>query len=404
METVKIIPIKNLSRKIANVLRNGQLEGGKVYTEAKNIHLEARKSNQKWPGKIELQKATKGRFALYSQSVQMIAHTLLANIETTKKLRKQHPEMKMKYPWRDKKYFPLMWPAQAVSQKNGKVVLPMGRGRSSLVLDIELPNNFGACKILWNDGYELHVCTKQEQQEKPGNEKATVDLGQIHQAAVTTTTGKALIVSGRGIRSEKRLRNKALGEIAKKRSKCKKGSRRWKKLWRARKKITTRSERRCKDLQHQGTAKVIKFCREEKVGTIFVGNPDGVQRKDSGRKQNQRMSQWEFGRDINYLMHKSERNGIECFTGTERGTSSQCPLCGHKQKVSGRRWHCRACSFKGHRDIVGSVNMHKLAFGTLIAFPGKATYLRAGAVRLCRGINNQDKSKMPSRSSSLDTG
>jgi putative transposase len=140
------------------------------------------------------------------------------------------------------------------------------------------------------------------------------------------------------------------------------------------------------------------------VGTIFVGNPDGVQRKDFGRVQNQRMSQWEFGRDINYLMHKSELNSIECFIGTERGTSGQCPQCGHKQKVSGRRWHCRACGFRGHRDIVGSVNMHKLAFGTPIAFPAKATYLRAGAVRLCRGANNLDRSKMIARSSSPDAG
>jgi Putative transposase DNA-binding domain len=57
----------------------------------------------------------------------------------------------------------------------------------------------------------------------------------------------------------------------------------------------------------------------------------------------------------------------------ERGTSSQCPVCGWKQKVKGRVWRCRnpQCAFVGHRDVVGSVNMHPLAFGTKIAFPAE---------------------------------
>jgi hypothetical protein len=45
----------------------------------------------------------------------------------------------------------------------------------------------------------------------------------IHLAAVVTDDGKALVVSGRGIRSDKRLLNKQLGQIATKRSACTKG-------------------------------------------------------------------------------------------------------------------------------------------------------------------------------------
>ncbi|MGO8951397.1 MAG: zinc ribbon domain-containing protein [Ktedonobacterales bacterium] len=62
---------------------------------------------------------------------------------------------------------------------------------------------------------------------------------------------------------------------------------------------------------------------------------------------------------------------MESFTGSERGTSSRCPVCGWKQKVRGRVWRCRrpGCSFVGHRDVVGSVNMHPLAFGSTIDVP-----------------------------------
>src|SRR5215472_16648264 len=35
-----------------------------------------------------------------------------------------------------------------------------------------------------------------------------------------------------------------------------------------------------------------------------------------------------------------------------------------------------------HRDVVGSVNMHQLAFGAKIAFPARITYQRAGPVRV----------------------
>ncbi|HEX9133297.1 MAG TPA: zinc ribbon domain-containing protein, partial [Ktedonobacteraceae bacterium] len=73
--------------------------------------------------------------------------------------------------------------------------------------------------------------------------------------------------------------------------------------------------------------------------------------------------------------------GIVCFSGSERGTSSRCPRCDWKQKPRGRNWTCRRCGFVGHRDIVGSMNMHPLAFGSRIGYPSSLTYRRPGPVR-----------------------
>ena len=169
----------------------------------------------------------------------------------------------------------------------------------------------------------------------PGQIQATVDLGEIHQAAVTTNTGAALVVSGRGIRSLKRRHHMALGQIAKKRSRCQKGSRRWRKLQRARRQMSARKRRQIRSLRHQGTRKVMTFCQQHQVGSLFIGNPDGVRRRNQGRHHNQRMAGWEYGQDIAYLRYKAKAAGIESFTGSERGTSSQCPVCGWKQKVKG---------------------------------------------------------------------
>jgi putative transposase len=312
----------------------------------------------------------------------MVVHAFLANIQTTRTLRKEHPQMRMKYPWRTKRFYPVKWPAQAVSIEQKRVVLPMGKSRPSLVLGIELPENAGACTLVWNRGFELRVCVEVPQAEQaPGTVQATVDPGEIHLAAVTTSTGKALIVTGRGIRALKRQRAKQTGQITRKQSRCQKNSRRWKKLQRAKNSICRRTERRVRDLRHKATRIVIDFCIKNKVGTLFIGNPQGVRKKNSGRHHNGRMAQWEYGHDLDYLTHKSKHARILCLTGSERGTSSRCPRCRHKHKPRGRNWVCPKCAFRGHRDLVGSVNMHQDAFGIHPKFPRSFTYLRPGPLR-----------------------
>ncbi len=326
-------------------LKAAQMEAAQVWNLCMQAHQAARQAHTKWPGRSDLQKATKGTFALHSQSVQMIVHAFLAKVETTRHLKPTTP--KMTYPWKTKRFYPVMWPAQAVSKEGGRLVLPMGRGRASIVLPIELPEKSGACTLVWNTGFELHVCVEVAQAEQaPGGTHATVDLGEIHLAAVSTNTGKAMLVTGRGIRSLKRQRHQRMGKLAKKQSHC------------------------------------TKF--ENEVGSLFIGNPHGVRHRDTGRHHNQRMALWEYGKDSDYLTHKAKAAHILSFTGSERGTSSQCPRCGHTHQPKGRVWTCRACGFTGHRDLVGSVNMHQLAYGSQVMFPRSVTYLRPGPSRRSR--------------------
>jgi putative transposase len=385
METVRIYRLTGLRPRYQARLRAAHLEAARVWMLCRDVHLAARQDRTRWPNREDLQRATKGQFALQSQTVQMICHAFLANMETTRELRKTNP--RIRYPYKDKRYYPLSWPAQAVSRERGRVVLPMGRGRQSLVFPVNLPAGSGACKLVWNDGYELHVAVPAPMAEAaPGSAHATVDLGEIHQAAVTTNTGAALVISGRGIRSLKRRHNLALGQLTRKRKRCQFGSRRSRKLQAARRRVSARKRRQIRDLRHKGTRAVMTFCQQQGVGSLFIGNPHGVRNKDSGRHHNQRMAQWEYGQDMASLSYKSKQAHIESFTGPERGTSSRCPVCGWKQKVKGRVWRCRnrECSFVGHRDVVGSVNMHPLAFGNQIDFPAQVTYQRPGPVRVHR--------------------
>ncbi len=386
MERVRTVSLKGIPKRQQSIVREGQMEAARVWTACRDEHLAARREHGRWPNRDDLQKATKGRFALHSQSVQMVTHAFLANVDTAQQLRSQG-RSEIRYPHKDKAFYPLMWPAQAMHLEEKRIVLSMGRGRASLALPRPgWLTEKCACKIIWNGLHnELHISLKDTDSPAPCLETtekhATVDLGQIHQAAVATNGGDALIVSGRGIRSLKRQHSRQLGEIASKRSRCQKGSRRWKKLGKTRAKLTLRCERRVRDLRHKGTRQVMDFCKEREVESVFVGNPDGVRRKKCGRHHNQRMSQWEYGKDIQYLEQKSEQDRIVCFTGDERGTSSRCPVCGHRHKPKGRNWRCRACGFEGHRDIVGAVNMHPIAYGQVVPFPQRITYLRPGSLR-----------------------
>ncbi len=194
MHTVRIYRLDYLSPTLFQRLKAAQMEAAQVWNACCELHKEARQTGSKWPGQNELQQATKGRFTLHSQSVQMVVHAFLGNIEATRKLRASYPKMRMKYPWKTKRFYPVHWPAQAVSVERGRVVLPMGRGRISLVLHLDLPENSRACTLVWNRGFELHVVIEIPQDKHaPGKVRATADLGEIHLAAVTTNTGVALV-------------------------------------------------------------------------------------------------------------------------------------------------------------------------------------------------------------------
>ena len=105
------------------------------------MHLAARQQRTPWPREDAFQQATRGQFALHSQTIQAIFRAFLGTIEATRERRKKNP--RIRYPYKDKRFYPLLWPAQAVSQERGRIVLPMGRGRPSLVFHVDVPEQSG---------------------------------------------------------------------------------------------------------------------------------------------------------------------------------------------------------------------------------------------------------------------
>src|SRR5438876_10206766 len=140
METVRIYRLNGLAPSTRERLRVAQLEAGRVWNVCRELHQEARLGHQPWPDRQGLQRVTKGgQFALHSQSIQMVCHQFLANVETIQQVRKSNP--RHRYPYHPKKYMNVEWPAQAVGRSGKRLILPMGRGRKSFSFHLlDLPD------------------------------------------------------------------------------------------------------------------------------------------------------------------------------------------------------------------------------------------------------------------------
>lgn len=401
MQTTRIYRLPYQKSEVFERLKAAQIEAALVWNVCMEAHKQCRISQTPWLNQTALQKLTKRKYQLHSQSVQMVCQAFLANIDSTRANRRQGIK-NMKYPWKTKKFYPVSWAAVAVKYSEGKLTLPMGKARKSLSFKIDLDFVPESCSLVWNRGFELHIKQEVVLEDKlvTGN-KATIDLGEIHHSAITTNTGNGLIVTGRGIRSLKRQRNVVLGKLSRLQSKCTRYSKRWKKLQAAKNKFCLRVERQVRDMRHKATHQVVEFCKTHDVDTVFIGNPDGVRKKNCGRCHNQRMSQWEYGKDISYLTYKFKITGVSVLTGSERGTSSTCPECQYRHKPKGRTWNCPKCSYKNkHRDITGSLNMHSIAFGEKAKYPENIKYLRPVIIGSSRCADTRQRSLTRANTSS----
>jgi putative transposase len=264
-----------------------------------------------------------------------------------------------RYPHRRKRFFTVTWKPLGINHEGQILKLSNGRGREPLSLN--LPERLSSSviklvQLVWHrNQYWLHVTIEKSALQKvQGNVTAAIDPGEIH--AMTITIGEeALVVSGRLLRSLHRLRNKVLRRFQKAISRSKRGSNRRKKLLAAKYRFLNNIERRIEHTMHTISVIVSKWCLNRNVKTVYIGNPDGVRKKDCGRKHNQRMSQWAFGKLQDLLEYKLKRIGIKLMPVEERGTTGTCPECGEYARQTGRTYKCGKCGFTGpHRDVVGA--------------------------------------------------
>ncbi|WP_420330198.1 RNA-guided endonuclease InsQ/TnpB family protein [Paenibacillus contaminans] len=326
---------------------------------SKNYTLQHKR---KWIGKTELQAALKHHFPLHSQSVQAVCHKYLFARDSAKQARSQG--LNPKYPYKNKKYFNTKWVDQSFKIKGNAITLSLGvqNGKRQQPITILVPRIPDAAikeielvfdrklmvSMSYDDGKAAAV--------NEGREVAGVDLGEIHSIAATTTANQSIVITGRKARSIHRLRNKKLAELQKLMSKCKKGSRQWKKYKKAKIYVLGKSERQLQDVIHKTTKQFVQWCVESDVKEVVIGEVEGVQRHTKKKKRkivSQKLSNWSFGKIRKQLAYKLEKHGTSIKAIDESYTSQQCPCCGRMKKSSARIYNC-SCGYCEHRDVHGS--------------------------------------------------
>lgn len=205
-----------------------------------------------------------------------------------------------------------------------------------------------------------------------------IDLGEIHSIATFESGGKALIVTGRKLRSVKQYQLKKLAEFDSKLSKSKKYSRQNKKLRRAKRRMLEKTNAQIRDLNHKITRCFVNWAVENKIAKVYVGNPEGVQRRKRHKIVSQKLSRWNFGKHLEYLTYKLLTVGIELEKISEAYSTQTCPKCGRRHKCKSRNYQC-SCGYVAHRDIHGARNILSLGLNGRICIttPTKETkYLR----------------------------
>jgi putative transposase len=366
-------------------------ESAQVWNECLQLSKDYYTDHQKWISRSELQKKTKRKFHLHSQSIQAVCHKYVFARDSTYQALQQGIKS-TRYPYKKKKHTNTKWVKDGFKVfENGKIELSMGihdgkREDPIVVYAKHLPEGtIKEIELCYDNGLYLAVSYEVGIENKPyqKNQSVGVDPGEIHSISAFREDGESLIVTGRKVRSIHRIRNKKVAEIQKLQSKCKKGSRQWKKYKRAKRYILSKSEKQIRDALHKTTKKFVDWCIEQSVSDVHMGNVEGVQRntrkkKRTNRKQAQKLSNWSFGKVKQYLTYKLKQHGIQLHLVDESYTSQTCPVCTRIKKTSSRQYECK-CGYEEHRDIHGARNiLSKALYGEISHFDveTKIKYLR----------------------------
>lgn len=274
-----------------------------------------------------------------------------------------------KLPYKKKKYFVTGWNVfcYVIDYKNHKLKLAKkvdenGRPQKPIICSFKtMPKHVVEIELIYRDGLCLAVKYKEPKTNTDikTNNVAAIDLGEIHSITSIDNNGNTIIITGRKIRSIKRLQNKEQAKLRSKRDKIAKGSRQYRKYSRAIYKLSIKTDKQILDCVHKISKLYLDYCIENGISKVYYGDLDSCTRghhDDMSKYTNQKLRDWCYGLLMLQLENKLSRYGIELVKVSEAYSSQTCPHCGHRYKPTGRNYECQ-CGYKQHRDVVGAMNI-----------------------------------------------
>ena len=276
---------------------------------------------------------------------------------------------KVELPHKHKKYFVVGWNVfcYSIDYKNkilklSKKVDKNGKKQNPIICSFKtMPKHVVEIELIYRDGLCLAVKYKEPKVNTniETNNVAAIDLGEIHSITSIDNNGNAIIITGRKIRSIKRLQNKEQAKLRSKRDKLTKGSRQYRKYSRAIYKLSVKTDKQILDCVHKISKLYLDYCIENGISKVYYGDLDSCTRNTKERANKlvgQKLNDWSYGLLMLQLENKLSRYGIELVKVSEAYSSQTCPHCGHRHKPTGRNYECQ-CGYKQHRDVVGAMNI-----------------------------------------------
>lgn len=359
--THRVVEIRWLPRARAEwvAFTAARMEAARLWNMMVEMHAVVRRLGWKWPTETQWRRWARGRFpAISAQSVQETIAAFLEALRATTAARKAQvaagEEVTARYPWRARaRYRDVPYSNQTAKIRDGVLVLPHGKDKAR-VLRIPLPQGralpgrlmeaqlgYGVVRLVC----EVHAANAANAvQDAP---VIGVDLG-VNTLLAATDGTTAVLVSGREAKAIVRYRNKASAELTSRIDRSKAGSKRRKRLARAKHRMLDKSARKLRDVLHKGTRAVANAFPAHRA---VVGKPFNDAARKMDRKQAQQVSSASNARLIALLAYKLAGATVvpECYS------SQTCPGCGCRQAC--RRVYECACGWSAPRDVVGSVNI-----------------------------------------------
>ena len=341
-------------------------ESGRVYTETLLWHYRIYRRKGIWlsPGAAERLGDSLSPTTLHAHSRDAAQQAFYKACKTAKANR----AIGAKYPHKRKHYRPTIWKNSGIRLANGTLLLARARGLApvAVILSEALQSLNKAAFVemrlvydLIGRRYQWHLVVEDGLQPPvaPGTATLAADLGEIHPAAVANERGEVVIFTARDLRALNQYRHKRLASLQARQSKCKRGSRLYKRLQRRKVVLLFRNNRQRRDIEHKVTRAITHHAKAHQARRLVVGDLRTLGKgKRLHRNAQQKVSGWSHGRQIAFLTYKLEAEGIALERQSEAYSSKTCPECGTHNKPRGRQYACSSCGFVGHRDAVGAVN------------------------------------------------
>ena len=322
-----------------------------IWNNCVKADQENRKENNKSLTRSELQFMMKKTVPIIlANSINMvILKYVTARDAMWRSIKAKHENSnKVKLPYKEKKFYNTGW-----THQNIKIYKDKDKGYLTLAKPVladsegilrkqkplkchlkNIPNNIVEIELVYRNGLKLIIKTKQENDNVliQSNNEASIDLGEIHSITSIDNNENAIIITGRKLREIKQLRNKHIGKLKSRRSKCVKGSRQYKRYSRAIKRLTFKTKNRISNIVHKTTKLYLDYCIKNNISKMYYGDLDSCTRNTKkehrGNKiTRQKLSQWNYGQIMRELINKLSRYDIQLVKVKEYYTSKKCPIC-----------------------------------------------------------------------------